>query len=137
MFLWSYRFGLACLDASHFAAHERPIALIEVRDLQHSAIAKVARSISQKQVSQVTSALEIEIHRQKREVVGDVDEAESVVELDAIKDGGRLRAKMDVIEMQIAVAIEDPMLLNAFKEQFLVRDVELVREMLDRFESNR
>ena len=39
--------------------------------------------------------------------------------------------------MQIAVAIEDPMLLNAFKEQFLVRDVELVREMLDRFESNR
>ena len=57
---------------------------------------------------------EIKIHREKCEIVRDVDEAEAVVELDAIEDGHRLRREMDVIEVQIAVAIANPTLLNSF-----------------------
>ena len=51
---------------------------------------------------------EVEIHRQKCQVVRDVDEAESIVELYTIEDGYRFRREMDVIETQIAMAIANP-----------------------------
>ena len=41
---------------------------------------------------------------------------------------------MNVIEMQVAMAIENSVLLNAFAEQPFIRDVELVRVMANRFE---
>ena len=62
----------------------------------------------------VRAAFEIKVHRQKCEIVRDVDEAEAVVKLDAIEDDVALRSDMDVIEVQIAVAIANPMLLNSF-----------------------
>lgn len=58
--------------------------------------------------------LEIKIHRQEGEVIRDVDEAEPVVEFDAIEDGCRFRREMNVIEVQVAMAIANPALLNTF-----------------------
>ena len=112
MLLRFHRFGLHRLNAFDFSAHKGAIAFVKVRDLQHSGVAKFACRISEKQVSRVPSAFEIEIHCQKREVVGDVYETEAVVKLDAIEDGGRLRSEMDVIEVQIAVAIKNPVVFN-------------------------
>jgi len=66
----------------------------------------------QKQLRQIASTVEVKIHRQKCEIVGDINETKPVVKLDAIEDGGCFRSEMDVIEVQIAVAIENPMLLN-------------------------
>ena len=57
---------------------------------------------------------EIKVHGQKCEIIRDVDEAEAIVKLDAIEDGRRFRSNMDVIEVQIAVAIANPVLLNSF-----------------------
>ena len=44
---------------------------------------------------------------------------------------------MNVIEMQIAVAIENPVLLDAFVKQVLIHHVELVRVMADCLEAGR
>ena len=77
---------------------------------------KLAHRGLKKQIRQVASAFQIKIHPQKREIVCNVDETEAIVELDAIEDRGRGGSEMDVIEMQIAVAIENPMLLNPFTE---------------------
>ena len=41
---------------------------------------------------------------------------------------------MNVIEMQIAMAIENPVLLNAFVKQVFIQLVELVRVMANRIE---
>ena len=73
---------------------------------------ELACGISKEQIPQIASAFEIEIHRQKGEIVCNVKETESVVKLDAIEDGSRFRTEMNVIEMQIAMAIENPMLFN-------------------------
>src|ERR1044071_2615436 len=40
-------------------------------------------------ISKIAATLEIEIHRQKSEIVCDIDEAKPVVKLDAIENGGR------------------------------------------------
>ena len=87
------------MNAFHFSAYECAIALVEIRDLQHSTVLKFARCVSEKRVSQVAPAFEIEIHRQKRDIVCDVDKAKAVVELDAVEDGNRFRREMDVVEM--------------------------------------
>ena len=42
-----------------------------------------------------------------------------------------------MIEVQIAMTIANPAPLNPFKEQFFVRDRELVRKMANRFKSSR
>ena len=41
---------------------------------------------------------------------------------------------MNMIQMQVAVAIENPMLLNPFTEQVFIQLVELVRVMANRLE---
>ena len=89
-------------------------ALISVSDKK--GIAEFARGISKQEVTKLVLHLEIEIHRQKCEIIRDVDEAESIVELDTIEDGCRFRREMDVIEAQIAMAIANPPLLNALFE---------------------
>src|SRR5215467_13807682 len=44
---------------------------------------------------------------------------------------------MDVVEMQIAVTIKNPMLLDPLEEKFLVRSVEMVCVMANCCESSR
>ena len=80
------RFFLCGLNALDLSSHECAVALVEIRDLQHARVVELARGISEKQVPQVASAFEIKIHRQEREIVGNVDETESVIKLDAIED---------------------------------------------------
>src|SRR5205823_8085671 len=93
--------------------------------------------ISEKQVSQIRAAFEIKIHRQKGEIVGDVNESKPVVKLNAIENRSRFRREMNMIQMQVAVAIENPMLLNAFTEQAFIQLVEPVRVMANRLEGGR
>ena len=52
--------------------------------------------------------MKIEIHREKRDVAGDVEMAEAVVELDAIVDVQRVIRHVDVVEVEVAMAIADP-----------------------------
>ena len=70
----------------------------------------------EKQVRQVAATFEIEIHRQEGDVVCDVDETETVVELDAIEDRQCLRRDVNVVEVQIAMTVADPVLLNSLKK---------------------
>ena len=102
------------MNALDLSAHERPIALVEIRQLQHLTVAKFERRISEKQICQVASPLEIEIHRQKGEIVSDIDEAEAIVEFDAIENRQCIWRDVDVVEVEIAVAIVNAMLLNSF-----------------------
>src|SRR5439155_17433408 len=106
------RFFLRRLNAFHLAAHEGAVALVEIRDLQHARVVELARGISEEQVPQVASAFEIKIHRQEREIVGNVDEAKPIVKLDAIEDSSRFRREMDVVEVQIPMTIANAVLLN-------------------------
>ena len=102
------------MNALDLSSHECPIALVEVYQLQHLGVAKFARCISQKQICEVASPFEIEVHRQKGEIIGDVDKAETVVEFDAIENRQCSWRDVDVIEVEIAVAIVNAMLLNSF-----------------------
>ena len=70
-------------------------------------------AISKEQIPQIASAFEIKIHRQKRDIISNVDEAETIVEFDAIKNGCRFRSQMNVVQVDITVAIPDPVLLNS------------------------
>src|SRR5207249_9565929 len=99
------------------------------RQLQHLAVAKFARRISEKQICQVASLFEIEIHRQKGEIVSDIDEAEAVVEFDAIENRQCSWRDVDVIEVEIAVAIVNAMLLNSFANMSFVQGLDTVRDM--------
>ena len=137
VFLRIGRFSLCRLDTFHLPADEGAIALVEICYLWHACIPQFACSISEKQIPHVASAFEIKIHRQKGEIVGDVDETKPIVELNAIEDGRRFRREMDVIEMQIAMAIKNPMLLNTFVEQVFIQLVELVCVMTNRLEGGR
>ena len=61
--------------------------------------------------------MEVQVHRKKGRVVGHVHVAKTVVELDAVADVQGARRDMDVIEMQIAVAVPDAMLFSPGIEQ--------------------
>ena len=62
---------------------------------------------------QIGAALVIEIHGQKGGVVGHVHVAEAVVELDAVVDLQRAGREMNVLQMQVPVAVEDASLPEA------------------------
>ncbi len=78
----------------------------------------------------------VEIHRQKRHVVGDVKVAEAVVELDAVVNVQRVIRQMHVVEVEIAVAVSDPTLRHALFKQRAPPLVTNLREGLDRLESS-
>ena len=71
---------------------------------------------------------EVEIHREKGEIVRDVDEAQAIAELDAIENRDRFRRDVDVIEVQVAMAIANALFCDALLEEPRIRDVEVVRE---------
>src|SRR5207244_10795031 len=93
-----------------------PVSCVKVRELQHSGVLKVAGRLVAKQVRQFAATFEIEIHRQEGDVVCDVDETETVVELDAIEDRQCLRRDVNVVEVEIAMTVADPVLLNSLKK---------------------
>ncbi len=57
--------------------------------------------------------MKIQIHRQKSRIARDIKVAEAVVELDAVIDMQCVIRHVDVIEMQVAMAIADPALRHA------------------------
>src|SRR5437764_8882093 len=114
---------------STFPRTKASIALIETRDLQHCDVLKLAHRISQKQICQVASPFKIKIHRQKSDVIGDIDEAEAIVEFDAIEDRKGIWRDVDVVEVEVAVTIANAMLLNSLAKQFFMHGIEAVREI--------
>src|SRR5438045_8349802 len=129
MLLRFSRFFLSRQNAFDLPANKGAIALIETRDLQHGDVLKLARHISQKQICQVASPFKIKIHRQKSDVIGDIDEAEAIVEFDAIEDRKGIWRYVDVVEVEVAVTIANAMLLNSLAKQFSMHGIEAVREM--------
>src|SRR5437899_1225377 len=81
-----FLFRLGGLDALDFSAHEGAITLVKIGNLQQAVILKFAGGGLQSQICQIAAAFEIEVHRQEGEIVGNVDETESVIKLDAIED---------------------------------------------------
>jgi hypothetical protein len=121
-------------DAFDFAAHDGAIAFVEIGQLEHAGITERARRGAQKQIREIVSSFEVEIHREKGEVVRDIDKAEAIVELDAVEDGDRVARDVYVFETQIAVTIEDTTAHDAFLKHALVRGEEAVRVVANRFE---
>src|SRR5437899_1649962 len=110
------RFFLGRLNAFDFSAGERTIAFVKIRDLQQVRVAKFAGRVSKQQIRQISAAFEVKIHCQEREIVRDVDETEPVVELDAIEDRQPVRREVNVVEVEIAMAIADSMLLHSLEK---------------------
>src|SRR5207237_2709284 len=129
MLLRFSRFFLSRQNAFDLPANKGAIALIETRDLQHCDVLKLAHRISQKQICQVASPFKIKIHRQKSDVIGDIDEAEAIIEFDAIEDRQCIWRDVDVVEVEVAVTIANAMLLNWIAKQFSMHGIEAVREI--------
>ena len=79
----------------------------------------------------------IEIHREKRQVVRNVDKAQAIVELNAVEDSDGLRCDIDVIEPQISVAIENTPVCNSLFEEAIVLREEGVCEVSYRLKADR
>src|SRR5205809_4430085 len=75
---------------------------------------------------QVGTALVIQIHRQEGDVTGHVHITEPIVEFNAVVNVQRPRCQMDMLQVQITVAIANPALLNASSEQRGVSPVEFI-----------
>src|SRR5437660_12022403 len=118
MLLRISRFFLSPQNAFDLPANKGAIALIETRDLKHCDVLKLAHRISQKQICQVASPFKIKIHRQKSDVIGDIDEAEAIVEFDAVEDRKGIWRDVDVVEVEVAVTIANAMLLNSLAKPF-------------------
>ena len=83
---------------------------------------------------QIAPAVEVQIHREEREIARHIDAAEALVELDAVENVHLLAREMDVPAAQIAVAIEDASLGAATAKQRGLPRVEMIHVKSDRLE---
>ena len=82
----------------------------------------------------IIMTVELKIHRQEREIARDINVTEAGVELDAVIDVHRIWGEMDVLQMQIAMAIADPSAADARVQKLLPLLIKRVRKMNDRVE---
>src|SRR5207253_1083195 len=85
--------------------------------------------------AEIGAAKEIEVHREKRQIVRDVDAANAFAEFHAVENVHLLAGEMDVLAAQIAVAIEDaPARASPLKETRVALIIS-AGEIADRIES--
>src|SRR5437763_14223711 len=126
MLLRFSRFFLSRQNAFDLPANKGAIALIETRDLQYCNVLKLAHRSSQKQICQVASPFKIKIHRQKSDVIGDIDDAEAIVEFDAIEARKAIWRDVDVVVAAVAVTLANQILLNSLAKQLSIQCKEAV-----------
>jgi hypothetical protein len=102
----SSRGALIDLEAQDLTADERTVGAIEVEQRYRLVVSARLQVGVEEAHRQVRTAETIEVHREKRDLAGDVAVPESVVELDAVEDLDRL-GTAHVLRLQISVAIAD------------------------------
>lgn len=117
---------LALSNAFDFASHVGAVAFIEINEAQHSAIAQSICQPRDEIPGQVRTTVIIKVHRQEGDVVGNVDVAEAIIKLDTIVDRERLRSEMNMLQMEVPVAIADPLLANAGVKELSITVVEVL-----------
>ena len=112
-------------NAFDFASHVSAVAFIEIREAQHSAIAQSICQPRNEIPGQVRTTVIVKVHRQEGDVVGNVDVAEAIIKLDTIVDRERLRSEMNMLQMEVPVAIADPLLTNPGVKELSITVVEV------------
>ena len=105
------------LEALHFSAHIGAVALVEVEQREQPRILESAGEALREMAREFRVAGEVEIHRQERGVAGHVNVAEAVVEFDAVVNREAFPTEMNVLEVQVAVAIADAPFVDARGEK--------------------
>lgn len=104
------------VEALDFSADIGAVAFVEIKKVEQSRIDERLSQTDGEMAGEIRPVVKIEIHREERRVAGDVDTAEPVVEFDAVVDRQPGRREMDVVEVQVAVAIANPILPNPRRE---------------------
>src|SRR4030095_12514831 len=75
---------------------------------------------------EVRAPFEIQVHREESNVAGYIHVPKAIVKFDAVVDVERARRKVNVLEVQVAMAIANPVLPDPRREQTRVATIKPV-----------
>ena len=96
-----------CPDAFHLAPDVGAVALVEVDEPIDLRVAHRLGHLCDEAIPEVGPPVQVQVHRQEGNVVGDVEVAKVLVELNAVVDADVVVGEVDVFEAQVAVAVHD------------------------------
>ena len=100
-------------DPGDLRPHRGPVCTIERQKPQQAIVARRFEIAIDEPVRQVGPPAVFQIHGEERDLAGDIDPAQALVELQTVEDGHRLVEQEHVPQMQIPVAFAHEPILFA------------------------